>query len=83
MLSSSSDNSVCLHRILSTSSAPIDESFFEKESDALIARIEDFEDSVYALAWSTTEAWHFASASFDGKVSVHAVPTEEKYKILL
>jgi WD40 repeat protein len=83
VLSSSSDNSVALHRVVSASSAPCDETFFEKESDQLVSRVDNFEDSVYACTWLSGEAWHFASVSYDGKVLVSAVPSEEKYKILL
>ena len=83
LISASSDNSVILHRVVSASSAPVDESFFEKENDLMILKIENFEDSVYACTWISGEAWHFASVSYDGKVVVSAVPSEEKYKILL
>jgi EARP and GARP complex-interacting protein 1 len=83
LVSASSDNSAALHRVVSASSAPVDESFFEKENDMKILTVEAFEDSVYACAWSSGEAWHFASVSYDGKVVVTAVPSEEKYKILL
>ena len=69
--------------MVSTSSAPADESFFEKENDCLVTRVDNFEDSVYACTWLSGEAWHFASVSYDGKVVVAAVPSEEKYKILL
>ena len=72
-----------MHRVVSASSAPVDESFFEKEADQLILKIDSFDDSVYACAWNNGEAWHFASVSYDGKVVITAVPSEEKYKILL
>ena len=83
LISASSDNSVALHRVVSASSAPVDESFFEKENDLMIMKVDSFEDSVYACTWSCGEAWHFASISYDGKVVIMAVPSEEKYKILL
>lgn len=83
IVSASSDNSIGLHRVVSASSAPVDESFFEKESDLMVLKVDSFEDSVYAVTWLSGEAWHFASVSYDGKVVVTAVPSEEKYKILL
>lgn len=54
----------------------------EKEGDKLIKRYEGHRDSVYAIAWSS-DAWVFASLSFDGTVVVNNVPQSEKYKILL
>lgn len=83
ILTSSSDNTVGLHRVVSGSSAPVDESFFDRESDAVLSKFEEFDDSVYSIAWSAAEAWFFASASYDGKVTINGVPNEEKYKILL
>lgn len=83
LISASSDNTVALHRVVSASSAPVDESFFEKENDLLILKVDSFDDSVYACTWINGEAWHFASVSYDGKVVISAVPSEEKYKILL
>jgi hypothetical protein len=35
------------------------------------------------VAWSGSEAWSFASLSYDGRVTVNHVPAAEKYKILL
>jgi hypothetical protein len=46
-------------------------------------KVEDFNESVYAVAWSAAEAWFFAAVSFDGKAGVFQVPAEEKYRILL
>ena len=83
LISASSDNSVALHRVVSASSAPVDVSFFEKETDLLINKLDSFEDSVYACTWLGGEAWHFACVSYDGKVVIGTVPSEEKYKILL
>lgn len=83
LISASSDNSVVLHRVVSASSAPVDESFFEKETDLLVCKLDSFEDSVYACTWLGGEAWHFACVSYDGKVVIGVVPSEEKYKILL
>jgi len=54
----------------------------EKEGDKLIKRYESHRDSVYSIAWSS-DAWVFASLSYDGTVIVNTVPQSEKYKILL
>jgi WD40 repeat protein len=40
-------------------------------------------DSVHAIAWSAADAWTYLSASYDGKVVLNHVPSQEKYKILL
>ena len=42
---------------------------------------DEHEDSVYSVAWG--DAWAFASLSYDGKLAVNLVPSEEKYAILL
>jgi len=42
--------------------------------DPLIRSYNDFEDSVYGLAWSSQEPWIFASLSYDGRVVVDSVP---------
>ncbi|CAD7975802.1 unnamed protein product [Amoebophrya sp. A25] len=41
------------------------------------------EDAIYSAAWSLSDPWTFACLSYDGEVSVHQVPMEEKYRILL
>jgi len=51
--------------------------------DGLIRRFEEHEDSIYSCCWSATDAWAFASVSYDGKLVVNRVPAEEKYRILL
>ncbi|KAL3922421.1 MAG: hypothetical protein SGARI_006457, partial [Bacillariaceae sp.] len=40
-------------------------------------------DSVNAIAWGAADAWIYLSASYDGKVVLNHVPSQEKYKILL
>lgn len=35
------------------------------------------------VAWSSVDPWTFASLSYDGRVSVHQVPSNTKYKILI
>jgi EARP and GARP complex-interacting protein 1 len=41
----------------------------------------EHEDSIYSVAWG--DAWAYASLSYDGKLAVNLVPSEEKYAILL
>ena len=55
----------------------------DDSSDALVSKFEEHEESVYAVAWSASEAWTFASLSYDGRMVVNHVPSTEKYKILL
>ena len=51
--------------------------------DALIRSYDQHDDSVYAVAWSATDPWVFASASYDGHVVINVVPEDQKYKIML
>ncbi|CEL95604.1 unnamed protein product [Vitrella brassicaformis CCMP3155] len=51
--------------------------------DGLIRSFEDHEDSIYGLCWSACDAWVFASVSYDGRLAIHQVPSEDKYRILL
>jgi hypothetical protein len=44
---------------------------------------DDHDDSVYAAAWSVSNAWVYASVSHSGKVVVAQVPSAEKYRVLL
>eukprot|EP01028_Stygiella_incarcerata_P004609 TRINITY_DN201_c0_g2_i1.p1 TRINITY_DN201_c0_g2~~TRINITY_DN201_c0_g2_i1.p1 ORF type:complete len:417 (+),score=90.20 TRINITY_DN201_c0_g2_i1:144-1253(+) len=96
LLSSGTDSLVNLWRV---SSASVDASGGEHsgEGDAesmsrveeggtrddLISRIDDHEESVYSVAWSSHSAWIFATLSYDGRVLVHQVPSSERYRILL
>ncbi|XP_011041256.1 PREDICTED: WD repeat-containing protein DWA2-like isoform X1 [Populus euphratica] len=41
--------------------------------DPLLYSFNDYEDSVYGLAWSSREPWIFASLSYDGRVVVESV----------
>ncbi|KAG7360180.1 WD repeat-containing protein [Nitzschia inconspicua] len=40
-------------------------------------------DSVQSISWGAADAWIYLSASYDGKVVLNHVPSQEKYKILL
>merc|ERR1712118_576393 len=93
ILSSGTDCAVCLWRAGSVASAPLGASEGDAEEgadgrsakhpDGLIRRYEEHEDSCYSCCWSASDAWVFASVSFDGKLVVNRVPPEEKYRILL
>eukprot|EP01062_Namystynia_karyoxenos_P064213 TRINITY_DN57115_c0_g1_i1.p1 TRINITY_DN57115_c0_g1~~TRINITY_DN57115_c0_g1_i1.p1 ORF type:complete len:390 (+),score=107.68 TRINITY_DN57115_c0_g1_i1:63-1172(+) len=52
-------------------------------AEGVLRGINEYEDSVYAVAWSGLSPWVFASVSYNGKVLVHQVPRETKYSILL
>ncbi|CAL5224411.1 g7093 [Coccomyxa viridis] len=52
-------------------------------ADGRAQRFSDHEESVYSVAWSIADPWTFASLSYDGRVSVHQVPSQTKYKILI
>jgi len=56
-----------------------------QESEGPNIRVSRYEhmDSVNAIAWSAADAWIYMSASYDGKVVLNHVPSNEKYKILL
>eukprot|EP00929_Paragymnodinium_shiwhaense_P091639 TRINITY_DN51543_c0_g1_i1.p1 TRINITY_DN51543_c0_g1~~TRINITY_DN51543_c0_g1_i1.p1 ORF type:complete len:381 (+),score=68.44 TRINITY_DN51543_c0_g1_i1:96-1238(+) len=93
VLSCGTDSAVCLWRAGSVASAPlgasdsptVDRGSAEKgpPPDGLVRRCEDHDDSVYSCCWSASDAWVFASISYDGKLAVNRVPDEEKYRILL
>ncbi|TPP57736.1 Protein TSSC1 [Fasciola gigantica] len=51
--------------------------------DGLIARLEQHEDSVYAVDWSPVDPWYFASVSYDGNLLINQVPEPVKMHILL
>lgn len=50
--------------------------------DEVIGRYEEHEDSVYTVEWSSSDAWIFASLSYDGRLVINHVPSREKYAIL-
>jgi len=50
--------------------------------DEVIAKFEEHEDSVYSVVWSSADAWVFASLSYDGRLVVNHVPSQEKFSIL-
>ena len=52
-------------------------------TDGVVASYDDFEDSVYSLAWSYSDAWIWAAVSYDGKLLLNHVPKTVKYSILL
>merc|ERR1711976_354723 len=84
ILSSSNDGSVTLHKIVSTSSAPILDAAYPTQGEIMNSSEEDYtiktydeqEDSVYSLAWSPGSAWIFASISYSSNVIVNLVPNK-------
>jgi WD40 repeat protein len=89
VVSSSSDSQVSLARVASVASEPLqhltdpdDTSPPVVPDDGVIAVYEEHEDSVYAVRWSTADAWVFASLSYDGRFVINHVPSNEKYAIL-
>ncbi|KAL1923239.1 uncharacterized protein VTP21DRAFT_9615 [Calcarisporiella thermophila] len=90
VLTSSSDNLVHLNSVVTISSAAYADNTndyeaeeLEKPADGLVATFDQHEDSVYAVAWSCSDIWMFASLSYDGRVVMNRVPTRERYKIML
>lgn len=83
------DNSISVSNSIGHSSNS--ELFAEKGSSAIdddppdvkVRSIDQHEDSVYGVAWSSADAWMFASLSYDGRITINHVPSTEKYKILL
>jgi WD40 repeat protein len=88
VLSSSSDTLLSLWRVSSISSAPIVE-LDELETasadvaDTKIRSYEEHEDSIYSIAWGSSDSWLFGALSNDGCFTINLVPSTEKYKILL
>lgn len=52
------------------------------QKDEVIRVFEEHEDSVYSAVWSCADAWVFASLSYDGRLVINHVPTQEKFAIL-
>ncbi|XP_021732227.1 WD repeat-containing protein DWA2-like [Chenopodium quinoa] len=77
ILSAGTDSSVSLWQAPTQSSEDISpESLLEsptKHVDPLLNSYNDYEDSVYGLAWSSREPLIFASLSYDGRVVVESV----------
>eukprot|EP00696_Hemimastix_kukwesjijk_P007975 gnl/Hemi2/20100_TR6662_c0_g1_i1.p1 gnl/Hemi2/20100_TR6662_c0_g1~~gnl/Hemi2/20100_TR6662_c0_g1_i1.p1 ORF type:complete len:398 (-),score=125.41 gnl/Hemi2/20100_TR6662_c0_g1_i1:45-1238(-) len=92
LVTSSTDRRVGLWKVASLSSSSRafaatstveDEQAADKDPDGLIEMYDDFEDSVYSVAWSACDAWVFASLCYEGSVVVNHVPSAERYKIIL
>ena len=49
-----------------------------KNKDALVETYEH-EDTINSVEWSASEAWIFASVSYNGAFFINTVPPEEKY----
>ncbi len=51
-------------------------------TDSLVQSIDEHEESVYSVAWSSYNSWIFGSVSYDGRVLMHHVKQSERLKIL-
>eukprot|EP01041_Mallomonas_annulata_P000521 gene521-997_t len=83
IVSGGTDNLVNLWRVASVSSAPwlgADEGEGnDSNSDPPdIRAIDQHEESVYGIAWSSAVAWMYCSLSYDGRVILNHVPSTEK-----
>lgn len=92
ILSCGTDSAVCLWRAGSVASVPLGTDAGKASTaqgkeglppDGLVRRFEEHDDSCYSCCWSASDAWVFASVSYDGKLAVNRVPDDEKYRILL
>jgi len=75
VLSSSTDCCVNLWNASSVSSSSKEETSIGVNRDRLIKSFEEHEDSVYSIAWGTN-AWMFASLSYDGRLVINYVPQD-------
>ncbi|KAL5713855.1 WD repeat-containing protein dwa2 [Ranunculus cassubicifolius] len=75
ILSAGTDSAVNLWFAASTDSdsESLVESPTRRQADPLLNSYNDYEDSVYGLAWSSRQPWIFASLSYDGRVVVESV----------
>ncbi|VDD76406.1 unnamed protein product [Mesocestoides corti] len=55
----------------------------ESLEDGLLAKLDQHEESVYAVDWSPVDPWIFASVNYDGHFIVNQVPHKIKLGILL
>ena len=55
---------------------------YSQPVDGLVAEYRGHDESVYAVEWSMTDPWIFASLGYD-RVVIGAVPILQKYKIIL
>lgn len=87
VLSSSSDTQVALWCAESVSSAAAHEhaahGSAQAPTDGQVSLYDEHEESCYTVAWSAVDPWVFASASYDGRVAINAVPRNVRYRIVL
>jgi len=81
ILTASTDTTVNLWRCGSITSRPLGSS--ENDRPDGIVQTFPHDDAVYTTTWGLADSWIFMSASYDGTIMVHQVPSEEKYRILL
>mmetsp|Transcript_11473 Transcript_11473/g.19495 ORF Transcript_11473/g.19495 Transcript_11473/m.19495 type:complete len:358 (-) Transcript_11473:56-1129(-) len=84
LISSSTDCMVNLWKEQSVSSVEgsTEEGATHSTKDGLVCKYEQHEESVYSVSWSASDAWSFASVSYDGRVAVSKVPESEKLHLL-
>lgn len=52
-------------------------------ADVAVRVHDEHSESIVSLAWAANSAWLWATLDYSGRVQVHAVPSAEKYRILL
>ena len=82
VLSTGTDSLANLWRPSSISSAPLLTLADQGAPDVKVTSYDQGE-SIYAAAWSASDAWMYLTLSFDGRAVLQHVPSKEKYKILL
>uniref|UniRef100_A0A0N4ZMV0 WD_REPEATS_REGION domain-containing protein n=1 Tax=Parastrongyloides trichosuri TaxID=131310 RepID=A0A0N4ZMV0_PARTI len=87
ILSTGSDNLVCLYNSIINDGVSFSESNESKDitnilSDGLIDRLTDHEESVYSCAWSHNDPWTFGTLSYDGRVNIYRIKRDIKYNIM-
>eukprot|EP00731_Ephydatia_muelleri_P009048 Em0004g1386a len=90
VLTAGSDCQVVLARVASIASEPLkhtddndtDATTSPPAKDEVVQVYQEHEDSVYSAKWSLSDAWVFASLSYDGRLVISHVPSSEKFRIL-
>jgi len=59
------------------------QAFGRDGNSSVVQKYQQYEDSVYGVAWSSKNPWLFATLSYDGQMLLHLVPKAEKYKLLM
>jgi EARP and GARP complex-interacting protein 1 len=78
VLTTGTEGRANIWRVGSVSSAPLLQS-----RNRRVACHERRPHAMYASQWAASEAWMYVTVAWDGTMSLHHVPSKEKYKILL